>query len=238
MYFHLPKPLHGWRAFAGEVGIIVVGVLIALGAEQVVETIHWKHEVAAERASLLQEANDMLGAIAARNAQVPCVDRRLAEIRTVLERHRRGEPLGIIGPIGNPTRETATRGSWQIALAGQALTHMPHDEKLAFSDAFGGFDLWDKAKEKEADIWSRLAPLNAPDLLTGEQWSDITTAYAQAVQFNNAARVLAPWTLKQDKKDLPDVDNHSAPDDLSAFNALTDQICKPILAPSPRAKAA
>jgi hypothetical protein len=32
MHFHLPKPLHGWREFAGEVGIIVLGVLIALGA--------------------------------------------------------------------------------------------------------------------------------------------------------------------------------------------------------------
>jgi len=32
MHFHLPKPLHGWREFAGEVGIIVIGVLIALGA--------------------------------------------------------------------------------------------------------------------------------------------------------------------------------------------------------------
>jgi hypothetical protein len=28
--FHLPKPLHGWRQFAGEVGIIVIGVLIGL----------------------------------------------------------------------------------------------------------------------------------------------------------------------------------------------------------------
>ena len=34
MHFHLPKPLHGWREFLGEVGIIVIGVLIALGAEQ------------------------------------------------------------------------------------------------------------------------------------------------------------------------------------------------------------
>ena len=40
MHFHLPKPLHGWREFAGEVGIIVLGVLIALSAEQVVESIH------------------------------------------------------------------------------------------------------------------------------------------------------------------------------------------------------
>jgi hypothetical protein len=58
MHFHLPKPLHGWRELLGEVGIIVIGVLIALGAEQVVETIHWRNEVAAERASLLTEASD------------------------------------------------------------------------------------------------------------------------------------------------------------------------------------
>ena len=38
MHFHLPKPLHGWREFAGEVGIIVLGVLIALGAEQLIQT--------------------------------------------------------------------------------------------------------------------------------------------------------------------------------------------------------
>lgn len=43
MHFHLPKPLHGWREFAGEVGIIVLGVLIALGAEQVVESLHERH---------------------------------------------------------------------------------------------------------------------------------------------------------------------------------------------------
>lgn len=34
MHIHLPKPLHGWREFLAEVGIIVLGVLIALGAEQ------------------------------------------------------------------------------------------------------------------------------------------------------------------------------------------------------------
>ena len=39
-HFHIPKPLHGWREFAGEVGIIVLGVLIALAAEQAVQAIH------------------------------------------------------------------------------------------------------------------------------------------------------------------------------------------------------
>ena len=39
MRFLLPKPIHGWRAFSGEVGIIVIGVLIALGAQQVAERV-------------------------------------------------------------------------------------------------------------------------------------------------------------------------------------------------------
>lgn len=43
MHFQLPKPIQGWRQFVGEVGIIVVGVLIALGAEQIVESIHERY---------------------------------------------------------------------------------------------------------------------------------------------------------------------------------------------------
>ena len=37
MRIQLPKPMHGWRAFVGEVGVIVLGVLLALGAQQAVE---------------------------------------------------------------------------------------------------------------------------------------------------------------------------------------------------------
>lgn len=45
MHFHLPKPQHGWREFIGEVGVIVLGVLIALSAEQIVETLHWRSQI-------------------------------------------------------------------------------------------------------------------------------------------------------------------------------------------------
>ena len=42
MHIHLPKPIHGWREFVSEVGIIVVGILLALTAEQFVENWHWQ----------------------------------------------------------------------------------------------------------------------------------------------------------------------------------------------------
>ena len=232
MHFHLPKPLHGWREFAGEVGIIVVGVLIALGAEQVIETIHWRNEVAAERASLLQEANDNVTAVGAREAQQPCVDRRLREIRTVLERHYRGEPLGITGEIGRPRSVDSARGTWEIAVADQALSHMSYKDKLAFSDSFANFALWDRIIAEEKAIWLRLAPLNMPDLLSEQDWSGIRSAYADAVAYNDHLRILAPWMQRQVAEDLPGIEKLSSVDTLGAFNGMVGQICKPVLASS------
>jgi hypothetical protein len=57
-HFHVPKPLHGWRQFVGEVGIIVLGVLIALGAEQLAQRIHSQEEVRQVRAALKSELAD------------------------------------------------------------------------------------------------------------------------------------------------------------------------------------
>src|SRR6476646_8855834 len=58
MHVHVPKPLHGWRPFVGEVGIIVIGVLIALGAEQVVQWVHGRENVSQLRAALKGELAD------------------------------------------------------------------------------------------------------------------------------------------------------------------------------------
>ena len=226
MHFHLPKPLHGWREFAGEVGIVVIGVLIALAAEQVVETVHWRHEVEAERNSLLQEAKDSYGGVDARRRQQGCVDRRLADIRLVLERHHRGEALGLMGPIGRPTGQGASRGTWQIALSGQALSHMDHSEKLAFSDAFNSFDLFDRVEQQEADSWFRMSSLNTPDLLGPSDWSNITAAYNTAVLHNDHIRALAPWLLG---KRLQGVDRYRETGDLSGFKGMVEEICRPIL---------
>jgi hypothetical protein len=40
---HKPKPIHNWREFLKEVGTIVLGVCVALGAEQTVEWVHWRN---------------------------------------------------------------------------------------------------------------------------------------------------------------------------------------------------
>ena len=80
MEVHKPKPVRNWREFLKEVGIIVLGVCIALAAEQAVEWVHWRQEVAAARDALRAEiAFNDANAFARRIAYQPCMDRQINE---------------------------------------------------------------------------------------------------------------------------------------------------------------
>ena len=80
MHFHLPKPLHGWRAFVGEVGIIVVGVLIALGAEQAVESLRWAAKARAANSELHHQIALAWVFGEEREARHECADTYLVEL--------------------------------------------------------------------------------------------------------------------------------------------------------------
>jgi len=81
MQVHLPRPLHGWRAFLGEVGIIVLGVLIALAAGQVAEGFHRADQAKlAERAMRLELAEDDGPQAYARVLIGRCLEDQLARI--------------------------------------------------------------------------------------------------------------------------------------------------------------
>ena len=82
MPVRLPKPLHGWRQFAGEVGIIVIGVLIAL----VIGAKAWQDssDSADARGNIRAEIGANLGKLSQRARTQPCIERRLDEIDTIL----------------------------------------------------------------------------------------------------------------------------------------------------------
>jgi len=40
MHIHKPKQLHGFSEFVSEIGVIVIGILIALALEQSLEYMH------------------------------------------------------------------------------------------------------------------------------------------------------------------------------------------------------
>lgn len=230
MQVHLPKPLHGWREFAGEVGIIVLGVLIALGFGQIVEQRQWRSDTRAARGALLEDVADNLEEASTRQEQQQCIDRRLHELAAVFRQHAAGHPRRIRGIIGRPLFYTASRSTWQIAVSSQALAHMPLAEKLRFSRAFSAYENVDQVLGREQEAWLRLGMLDDPDQLEPGDWPVLHQAYAEAVSLNGRLQtitddVLAHYTMGQ--KPTPD---EAAPP--AGVLAQLKQLCTPILGTS------
>ena len=161
MHFRLPKPLHGWRAFAGEVGIIVIGVLVALGAEQVVENLHWKQRVRESEASMTKELGEDDGAqAAARLAIAGCIARRLdAAEQALIATRDRGVPF-VSPKLATPPFRTWDNEAWRAAVSSDATSHMATDRMYDWS---GPFDLtgdMDQAEVREFNDWAELARIN------------------------------------------------------------------------------
>ena len=123
MHFRLPKPLHGWREFAGEVGIIVIGVLIAIAFGQIVESLNWRSQVSDARSALTQDMAQSNRVFAYRVAAHDCVARRLDRIGKMIEQaaqHRAPTRVGDVFPdIGNALFKNA----WETSRADQVLAH-------------------------------------------------------------------------------------------------------------------
>lgn len=169
MHFHLPKPLHGWREFAGEVGIIVLGVLIALGFEQIVEEIHWSNAVDHAHAEIRVETKSANTFFAFRTAAEPCVRRRLDSISDVIEAvasHKQAGRIGSIGPdIGNGLSDS----SWQAQRASQTLTHFDQEELDLLGFYYHQLDSVADAVFREDSAWSDLRILEGDPSRLGAQ---------------------------------------------------------------------
>jgi hypothetical protein len=128
MHVHLPKPLHGWREFTGEVGIIVLGVLIALGAEQVLEKLHERAQARDARSAIQGELEINMARLASRSAQRSCVQHRLAEVQGLLDTAATDGSLATPNWVGRPQFWTMQSVRWDaISQAGRAALLPPKE---------------------------------------------------------------------------------------------------------------
>src|SRR4051812_50138195 len=105
MHVNLPKPLHGWRTFAGEVGVIVLGVLIALGAQQFAEGWDWRQKVDAAVADMNNELGSGDGPEAYERLGLhDCVGAHLDSLRASIELGDRSNNRNHIQRVLLPNR--------------------------------------------------------------------------------------------------------------------------------------
>ena len=156
MRFFLPKPLRGWRQFAGEVGIIVIGVLIALSAEQVVQDLNGRADERAFRATIDHEIGLNLFAYHVRARQFACDKARDADLKKWLDRARSGENVPALWPAG-PVILSPYRSAWDSRDA-QVFRRLPLQVRQKYAEFYDELESnWSTMKGEHAS-WNQLVP--------------------------------------------------------------------------------
>jgi hypothetical protein len=216
MHVRLPKPLHGWRAFAGEVGIIVLGVLIALGFGQIVQEWQWRDEVRSTRQAIANELANAANQAAERVAIKDCLRNRVDELAAKLNAGNGrwiGDPLQL-GPIGeqSPKQDShsmkAVYGApvrgwsqdvWDTAKSSGALDHMSHDELTAYSNIYGEIAGVREFQSQEFTLESSLSFLSHDQQLDNPSRLQALGKLGQLQALNGVISVLAGLMLDQVK---------------------------------------
>ncbi len=157
MDIHKPKPFHGWREFLKEYGIIVLGVLTALGLEQAAQGLEWSHKIhAAEQAMAEEIGNDDAPEIYQRAVMHPCLQRQLDAIRAALEgRKSRAEVQTLVS--GYQLRFLTFDSLAKDAAVGAGVTvHMPRERLQTWTNLYAMMPLLDRTNAKEAEDLGRL----------------------------------------------------------------------------------
>ncbi len=168
MHIHPPKPLHGWQEFLNEIFVIVVGVLIALGFEQVVEEFHWQHKAAEGRERLRLELRAQFSLAAEQAIVTPCILAQLDRLRDHL------------GPDG-------------VGKAPMPLDHWPdNDAVLRLPTRPWSHNTWDALQQDGTSIHFA----SDEQRYLGALYSEIETETALTAQSGNAAGQLLATSFK------------------------------------------
>ena len=157
MHLRLPKPLHGWREFAGEVGIIVIGVLIALGAEQLVEEAQWHRRGVEAEAAMTSELGEDDGPQAEVRIRLSnCFAAELDKIERALVTER--DHGGSFSPptIAAPPFRTWDDNAWRAAVSSGATSHMTTERMSGWSSAYAFMPDMNEAALRESSDWGDL----------------------------------------------------------------------------------
>lgn len=230
MNVQLPKPLHGWRAFAGEVGVIVLGVLIALGAQQLAESIRDRAQVRNSEEPLKDNFARFVTYSAELDAYAPCLAARSAELRQLIDRSGATHRLPNVASIPQLGARPWQIDTYDAMVTSQAITHVAHEQAVLYSRiAMSAVDIYDDAMVEWSD-WGILASLAGPSRPYSEaEEAQDRLVLARAVHEDALMRLIAQNTVDRIKRTgLLDQAAFDSATDKGRKMAATVPMCAPI----------
>ena len=156
MRFNFPRPLHGWRAFIGEVGVVVFGVLLALAGAQLVDTLQWRTKVQRAEQSMRLELGRDDGAYAyGRIAVARCLDQRINRIFHGAGRAPTAELSAWIDDYAPPIRLWDSE-AWKAVLASDVGSHIGAEDLIGWSASYRLIPAMSEANQREGEVTTEL----------------------------------------------------------------------------------
>lgn len=156
----IPTPINGWRPFFGEVGVIVLGVLIALGAQQVVEDIQIRSDVQKFRQTIDHEIGLNLFIYEVRSRGSVCNEKRMKELFDWLKTARDGQELPKISP-SPPASLTPYRRAWDTRDT-MVFAHVPAKARQKYAEFYDELEGNTERIKWELDEWFALQRYSLP----------------------------------------------------------------------------
>lgn len=177
-----PRPLHGWRIFAGEVGVIVLGVLLALGAQQAVEEIQIRSDVREFRRTIDHEIGLNLYVYEVRSRGSACNEKRIRDLIDWVKSAQDGQELPQIVP-GPPIMLSPYRSAWDNR-DGTVFSHVPAKTRQKYAEFYDELENnWDKAN-RELDAWFAIQRFAIPGPVSIEGRRDLYRHLRTALVMN------------------------------------------------------
>jgi hypothetical protein len=166
MDLHPPGgPVRSLKDFLVHLGIVTLGILIALGLEQLVEA-HHRSKIAAEAvAGFHREIGENEQQVEATLAEVPQLQAKIKEAIDLLS-------SGADSPIKYPgiSLNIVSTASWDTAIATQALNELPYQAVSRYAGAYGTLRLFSDEEQAGLSTWQNLHRFGTdPKALSKEQ---------------------------------------------------------------------
>ena len=178
-----PNPWRDWRENARELAIVVVGVFIALVAQQLADDWQWRQKTGSAIAAMKHELLwDDGPQIYQRAIAHPCAIARLDAIRAAVETGKsRAEVWSLIESygLGFVTYDSAAHDA---AVAADAFTHMSEAEAAPFANTYPSMPVFNRTAEQEAAHVGQLRALSRTGGPLSAAEADATLSRVEALR--------------------------------------------------------
>jgi hypothetical protein len=197
MDIHKPKAAKSWREFAIEIGTIVVGILIALGLEQVAEAVRHRGEAREARETIRAEIVTDITRVVSRQKAEPCVERRIAELEASLLHPDAEGRIAKLAWIGRAPRYAIESSRWAAASQSGRASLLTPDEQGRYGFLHTALAYFYDMENGEQAAWSKLRALEGIERLSPDSQLTARMALQDAEFYDASGRQVGGLILKR-----------------------------------------